>query len=322
MHKFLITLVVQFTALFITLDAAPVLSSAVGFGAAGGQHFSGKAKIFLDIFSNAAGNRAGRDSSIQADIELWRTFISNFLSTVSKKAALNDEEEKTLLDGVNSVLSFIGSKLDEDDEIQEVMKIITNGFGTLFLGMPKNFSDEELGRAIFNFANSFLSSMRETADPNNEIARTYFHGFKTIFRLFGKLLEEEGGIQSRDGEMKQAFVNLATGVLSGIGKMTEAHSANIDETAWTFLNIMKIMSLAQCRNANPNEDLVQKTCDMFDTLFFLSAMASDGELRNEKEQTLLNQFRRLFSTVIKRIKIMTKNRSLNNIINKILSVFD
>ena len=120
--KSLITLVVPFIVLFVMLDAAPLLPS--GFEAAEKQQLDEMEKIFLNVFNKiltAAGDRIGKDGSIQVDnSETRQTFlnaISNFLSALTKTihADPNNEVGQTFTKGANSILSAIRKQLDGED---------------------------------------------------------------------------------------------------------------------------------------------------------------------------------------------------------------
>lgn len=126
--KSLILLVVLSTALFVALDAAPVLPShfEAELEAVARQQSDNSEmfKTFLNIFTKiltSAGDKSnGGDSSIQGDNELGRTLLnvaSGLLSTVGKKADPNDEFQQSLLNGVGSRVdtlpTYTGNRFDQ-----------------------------------------------------------------------------------------------------------------------------------------------------------------------------------------------------------------
>ena len=95
MQKFLITPVVLCTALFIVLDAAPVLPSTASFEAAGWQPSNDMAKTILNMFSKSlttAGDKGGTDASIQVD---GKEVALSFLNFVGSFISAEREKKKT-----------------------------------------------------------------------------------------------------------------------------------------------------------------------------------------------------------------------------------
>lgn len=115
MQKFLITPVVMCTALFIVLDAAPVLPSIASFEAAGWQPSNDMAKTILNMFSKSlttAGDEGGRYGSIQVDSKevalSFLDFMGSLLSAEREKKDPNDKILQTffdIFDTANSLLS-------------------------------------------------------------------------------------------------------------------------------------------------------------------------------------------------------------------------
>ena len=298
----LVTVVLFTAALFVTLEAAPtVLPSR--FKAAEEQQSNEVAKMFLNIFSKirtTAGDRIGRDGSIQVDDELGRTFLNfvgNFLSSVSKIADPNDEVAQTILNGVNSILPLLETRLDDGGETQsdddrEMLPTVANLLTILFTDTTKKFengelpvhdqsaSENELGRKVFNAGRDLISAIIRKSDPNDEMKQTALNGWKTIISSIVRQLdrEEEGDIQSSDAEMKQTFLNLLSSMRSGIRKMMDTVKIeSIDpEMLRTVFNIFKTMNSAARRTTEPDNKIGQTFYNMIDKVLPLIAKQIGG----------------------------------------------
>ena len=329
--KTVITLVVLITALFVTLEAAPVLPS--GFEAAEEQQSDEMAKTFLNILNKIlgiAGNRIGRDGSIQADDELGQTFlnfVSNFLSSVSKIANPNDEVAQTLLNGVNSILPLLETRLDEGGEIQsdddrELMQTVANLLTTLFTDATKRIEsgelpvhdqsagENELGRKVFNAGRDLISAIIRKSDPNDEMKQTALNGWKTIISSIVRQLdrEDEGDIQSSsnvNSERKQTFLNLLTSVHSGIKKkMDIAKIESLDpDMLRTFFNIFKTMNSAARRAIEPDNKIGQTFYNVIDKVLPLIAkQISDGGKIQSSDEMVQKFTSNVLSTMTKKIE--------------------
>ena len=253
--KSLISLVMLCTALFVALDAAPVLPSGyeAEFEAVGSQQSDEMAKTFLNVFTKiltTAGDKVGRDGSIQADNELGKMVLniaSGLLSSASKKADPNDEFQQTFFNGFNSILSSIGKRLGEGGEIQsddEMSKTIMNLVGTLLSAMTKKIdngetqSADEIMPAFLNLFRNVLSLASENADPKDDVAKTFFNGFNALLSAFGRQFSNGGGgrIQSDNG-LPGVFLNL----LSNFGSVLQKKASPKDEMAQTFFTLFNTM---------------------------------------------------------------------------------
>ena len=310
--KFLITLVVLCTALLFTLDAAPVIPS-------GYETFEIQQP---DEMMKISPHWTGRDGSIQADNKPERVLLnvaSSILSAASKEADPNDELLQTVLNEFNSTLSLLGNKLNgEGGEIQsgnEMMQTVMNLFGTLLSGITKKIdssevhvqsgSEKDAERRALNAARNFFSVVSKKADPSSEVVQTFLNGANTLLSLGEKQLDNGGEIQSSDNEVKQALMNLVISFLPLVRKAInnsfgEAQFAIGDEFHRTFFNIAKVLSSAMRRNADPNDDVLQKHYGFVDAA--LPILADVGELNSEKVQTLWNQFGSLLSAATKKIE--------------------
>ena len=258
--KYLISLVVLCTAIFVTLDAAPVLPSGyeAEFEAVGRQQSDEMAKTFLNVFTkilSAAGDRIGRDGSIQADDELGKTFlnvVSSLLSAMGKKADPNDKLQQTFFNGFNSILSSIGKRLDEGGEIQsddEMTKTIMNLVGTLFSAMTKKIdsgeiqSADEIMPAFLNLFSNALSLASKKVDPKDDVAKSVFNGFNTLLSAFGRQFNSGGGSQIQsDNGLPGAFLN----ILGTLGSALQKEASPKDELAQPFFTLFNtILSAAK-----------------------------------------------------------------------------
>ena len=259
--KSLILLVVLSTALFVALDAAPVLSSSLEaeLEAVAKQQSDNSEmfKTFLNIFTKilaSAGDRSnGGDGSIQADNELGKTLLnvaSGLLSSLGKKADPNDELQQSLFKGFGSVLSALGNRLGEGGEIQsdedELKKAFMNLAGTFLSAMTKTIDNgeiqswDELMPTMLNLFSNALSLARKNADPNDDMANSFLDGFSSVVSAIGRKISNGGGgsqIQSDDSGLPGAFLNLLGTVGSALQKKADPN----DDTAQIFLSLFNTL---------------------------------------------------------------------------------
>ena len=252
--KSLTTLVVLCTALFVALDAIPVLPSGyeAEFEAVGRQQSDEMMKTFLNVFSKiltAASDRIGRDGSIQADNALGRTLLNlanSFLSAASKKADPNDELQQSLFNGFNSILSSIGKQLDDGGKIQsndEMAQTFMNLFGTILSAMTKKIdngevqSADEIMPAFLNLFSNVLSLASKKADPNDKLAQTFLNGFSTLLSAFGRKFNSGGSQIQSNNELPGAVLNL----LGNLGSALQKKANPKDDTAQTFFSLFNTL---------------------------------------------------------------------------------
>ena len=230
--KSLTTLVVLFTALFVTLDAAPVLPSD------------------FEAELEAVGRQQSY-GSIQADNALERTLLnlaSSFLSSASKKNNPNDKLQRSLFNGFNSILSSIGNWLGDDGkEIQsndEIAQIFMNLFGSLPSAMTKKIdngeiqSADEIVPAFLNLMGNMLSLASKNTDTNDDVARSFLNGFSTILSAVGRKFNDGGGSQIQsNNELLGATLNLFGSWLSALQKIVNLN----DDVSQTLLSIFNTM---------------------------------------------------------------------------------
>ena len=259
--KSLILLLVLSTALFVSLDAAPVLPSSLEAEletvAKQQSDNSEMFKTFLNIFTKiltSAGDKSnGGDGSIQADNQLGRTLLnvaSGLLSSLGKKADPNDELQQSLFKGFGSVLSALGNRLGEGGEIQsdddELKKAVMSLVGTFLSAMTKTIDNgeiqsmDEVMPTMLNLFSNFLSLARKNVASNDDTAKSVLDGFSTLLSAFGRRISNGGGgsqIQSDDSRLPGAFLNL----LGTVGSALQKKADPKDDTAQTFLSLFNTL---------------------------------------------------------------------------------
>ena len=217
MQKLLITLMVLCTALFIMLDAAPVLPS--GFEAVGEQQYDEMAKTFLNIFNKiptATGKKGSRDGSIQVDSKevalSFLDFMSSFISAEREKTDPNDKAQQTFFNGFESFLSLgrkrLGGETISNDEIVQTLidfvlsAIIEDSAHEVHV---QSHSYTEPAQRFFNLTRIIFSDIEKNLSKD-ELTQTGFNAMKTLYSLFSKQFEEGGESQSSDDQMKQALI--------------------------------------------------------------------------------------------------------------------
>ena len=340
--KPLILLVVLCSLFICTLNAAPVRVPNLGLPETfeKQQLESNYMERLPDFYSQiqpmillAAGNRAGnRHGSIQAANELGRmllNFASSFPSASSKNGDLSDEEKgQTFRDGYSSALSSIRKQLANWGEIQsddvEIMQIFANLFGSPHSGITKktkngeilsqSAGDKEIERKLLNDARIFFAAVSKI-DPDNEVIQTLVNGANTLLSFAGRRIENGGDVhvQSSDvnGEVKQAFMNLAISLLSMTWKtINDTYGAKIQgeelEFHRTMLNIMKFLFPVMYRNAisraGPNNEMLSKIHEWFGTMLPIMADLEVGRRDNEKVRNGMRKFISLLSMLTKKFE--------------------
>ena len=325
--KPLILLVVLYSLSICTLDAAPVLPN-LGLPETFEKQQLDYMERLPDFYSQirpmillAAGNRAG--NSIQADDELGRmllNFASSFPLAASKNGDLSDEKGQIFRDGYSSALSSIGKQLggeiqSDDDEVRQ------NLFGPPHSGMMKktengkilsqSAGDKELDQKVLNDAHKLITALARNADPNNEVLHTLINAANTLLSFAGRQIESGGEIQAINGEVKQALMNFAISFLTRVRKLAnDTASAKVqfdsEELSRTILNIMKFLFPAVYRNAisraGPNNEILPKMHDWFDTMLPIMADLEVGRRDNEKMRKGMSKYISLLSMLTKKLE--------------------
>jgi hypothetical protein len=327
-QKFLLAPVMLCTALFIMLDAAPVLSSTASFKAAREQLSNEMVKMFLNMFSKSlatAGDKGGSDGSIQVDskeiVLSFVDFIESFISDEREKTDPNDKSRQTCFNVFDTVFSLVRKQLSgknvTNDEIWQTL------FNSFVACLSSIFEDSEVhiqthsynepAQKFFNLAESIFPDMKARF-PTDELSQTSINGLKTLFSLFRKEFEEGGETQSSDDQMKL--------ILSKSKERSEsAEAQTLTELERTAINIMKMIFSAGIRNADPHSKVPQ---DFIDTIKeFLPLVAENLANEGDKQITdKTNQFLiKLFGSSLSVIKTMIENDEFPPVNEAILNIF-
>ena len=321
------------TALFIVLDAAPVLPSTASFEPAGWQPSNDMAKTILNMFSKSlttAGDEGDRYGSIQVDSkEVALSFLDFMGSLISAEREKTDPNDKTLqiffdiFDTAYSLLSdrYNGNTRSDDEIIQTIL----NSFGAYFSAMfedsevhVQSHSYNEKAQKFFNLMERIFPDIEKRICDNDELTKTGFYAMKTLFSLFRPYFEEGGEIQSSDDQMK-----LFCSLLSERKERSQsAEAQSLTELERTIVNIIvQGMIPALRRYFGPDNQAAQTYIDTAKE--FISLLGK--KLANEHDIQLTDKidkmFMEIYSTSLSVFKKMIENDEFLPVNEVILNLF-
>lgn len=181
-----------------------------------------------------------------------------------------DETSQIVLDGMISILTVLQNSLDEEQPAAD---------------------ENEIQQILFDTIDNGLSALDRNTDPNDEMTHTMINAFKMFILLFRKEVENEGMIQSSDGEMNRPFMNF-------LGKI---QSDSEDESARTIINVMSAFFGTFCkkRTSSNNENLIAKAiCEFSDGIFSIIGKTFSNEENQSTDEEIKNEFISHFGNII------------------------